>query len=91
MKILISAGEPSGDLYAASLAETLARRNPEWEFFGCAGPRMRRAGVRAVVESERLAVVGLVEVVAHIPRIYREYRRLLEAARIAFWACIVER
>jgi len=46
-KILISAGEASGDLYAASLVETLRRRFPEAEFFGCAGPRMRQAGVRA--------------------------------------------
>jgi lipid-A-disaccharide synthase len=80
-KILISAGEASGDLYAASLVETLRRRFPEAEFFGCAGPRMRRAGVRAVVEAESLAVVGLVEVVGHIPRIWGEYRKLIQAAR----------
>src|SRR5207248_9198525 len=39
------------------------------------------AGVEAVVESESLSVVGLLEVVAHIPRIYREYRKLLKAAQ----------
>ena len=54
------------------------RRNPGLEFFGCAGPRMQKAGVRAVVDARSLAVVGLVEVVTHIPRIYREYRKLLE-------------
>jgi len=80
-KILISAGEASGDLYAASLVETLRRRFPEAEFFGCAGPRMRQAGVRAVVEAESLSVVGLFEVVRHIPRIYRQYRKLIQAAR----------
>ncbi len=42
---------------------------------------MRSAGVRAVVESESLGVVGLVEVVAHIPRIYKEFRKLVRAAR----------
>lgn len=42
---------------------------------------MRAAGVRAVVESESLSVVGLVEVLAHVPRIYGEFRRLVEAAR----------
>ena len=41
---------------------------------------MQRAGVRAVVDAASLAVVGLVEVVTHIPRIYREYRKLLAAA-----------
>ncbi|MGD0301196.1 MAG: lipid-A-disaccharide synthase [Bryobacteraceae bacterium] len=79
-KVLISAGEASGDLYAAGLVEALRRRNSSLEFFGCAGPRMQRAGVRAVVDSASLAVVGLVEVVTHIPRIYAEYRKLIRAA-----------
>ena len=42
---------------------------------------MRRAGIEAVIESESLAVVGLVEVISHLPRIYRQYRKLLSAAR----------
>lgn len=79
--MLISAGEASGDLYAAGLVEALRRRNPALEFFGCAGQRMQRAGVRAVVDARSLAVVGLVEVVTHIPRIYREYRKLIRAAQ----------
>jgi lipid-A-disaccharide synthase len=79
-KVLISAGEASGDLYAAGLVEALLRRNPAIQFFGCAGPRMQRAGVRAVVDAASLAVVGLLEVVTHIPRIYREYRKLIRAA-----------
>jgi len=80
-KVLISAGEASGDLYAAGLVDALRRRRPDLEFFGCAGPRMQKAGVRAVVDAHSLAVVGLVEVIAHIPRIYGEYRKLLDAAR----------
>src|SRR5690242_1047268 len=79
-KILISAGEASGDLYAALVAEELRRLWPEAEFFGCTGPRMRAAGVRTVVDAASLAVVGLLEVVAHIPRIHREYRKLIQAA-----------
>jgi lipid-A-disaccharide synthase len=79
-KILISAGEASGDLYAAALVEALRRRRPAIEFFGCAGPRMQAAGVRAVVDAHSLAVVGLVEVLTHIPRIYGEYRKLLKVA-----------
>jgi lipid-A-disaccharide synthase len=81
LKILISAGEASGDLYAATLAAELLRRHADLELFGCAGPRMRASGVRAVVEAESLAVVGLIEVVAHIPRIRREFHKLLAAAR----------
>ncbi len=80
MKILVSAGEASGDQYAARLVEVLKRRLDGAEFFGCAGPRLRAAGVRAVVDAEKLAVVGLVEVVAHLPRIYGEFRRLARAA-----------
>ncbi len=80
-KILVSAGEASGDLYASLLVEALRRIWPEAEFFGCAGPRLRAAGVRAVVDAASLAVVGLLEVVAHIPRIYGEFRRLAAAAR----------
>ena len=80
-KVLISAGEASGDLYAAGLVDALRRRRPDLQFFGFAGPRMQRAGVRPVVDAHSLAVVGLVEVLAHIPRIYGEYRKLLEAAR----------
>jgi lipid-A-disaccharide synthase len=79
-KVLISAGEASGDLYAAALVDALRRRHPALQFFGCAGPRMQRAGVRPVVDAASLAVVGLVEVLTHIPRIYREYRKLLRAA-----------
>lgn len=80
-RVLISAGEASGDLYATGLAEALKRRNPDLEFFGCAGPRMQQVGVRPVVDSRNLAVVGLAEVIGHIPRIYGEYRKLLAAAR----------
>ena len=80
-RILISAGEASGDRYAAMLVEELRDVWLDAEFYGCAGPRMRQAGVRVVIEAESLAVVGLVEVVAHLPRIYGQYRKLLEAAR----------
>ncbi len=80
-KILVSAGEASGDLYAAALVAALGRRLPGAEFFGCAGPRMRAAGVRPVVDAASLAVVGIAEVLSHIPRIYGEYRRLIAAAR----------
>jgi lipid-A-disaccharide synthase len=80
-KILVSAGEASGDLYASLLVDELRRRCPDTAFFGCTGPHMRQAGVRTVVDAASLAVVGLLEVVEHIPRIYGEYRKLLAAAR----------
>ncbi len=78
--ILVSAGEASGDLYAALVVEELRRAWPDARFFGCTGPRLRAAGVETIVDSASLAVVGLLEVVGHLPRIYREYRKLLAAA-----------
>ena len=80
-EILVSAGEASSDRYAAMLVEELRRMWPDTRFFGCAGPRMRAAGVEAVIEAESLAVVGLVEVVSHLPRIWRQYRKLAGAVR----------
>jgi lipid-A-disaccharide synthase len=79
-RVLVSAGEASGDLYASSLVEALRRRHPNTEFFGCTGPRLRNAGVRQIVDSASLAVVGLVEVITHLPRIRREFHKLLAAA-----------
>jgi lipid-A-disaccharide synthase len=79
--VLVSAGEASGDLYASLLVRELQSRWPEARFFGCTGPLLREAGVETVVKSESLAVVGLVEVLAHIPRIYGEFRKLLAAVR----------
>jgi len=79
--ILVSAGEASGDLYASHLVDALRRRRPNLTFAGCAGPRMRAAGVDAVIDQADLNVVGLFEVVHHIPRIWGEYRKLLSWAR----------
>jgi lipid-A-disaccharide synthase len=79
--LLVSAGEASGDLYASLLVDELRQRRPDLAFAGCAGPRMQRAGVVPVVDAPALAVVGLVEVVAHLPRIWREYRKLLAWVR----------
>ncbi|HEV8417071.1 MAG TPA: lipid-A-disaccharide synthase [Bryobacteraceae bacterium] len=79
MRIFISAGEASGDLYASRLVEVLKTRYPEAEFFGCAGPRMQAAGVRPVVDQRSLAVVGIIEVIPHIPRILLELKKLVRA------------
>lgn len=79
MRVLISAGEASGDLYASRVVEALRAIHPDVEFFGCAGPRMQAAGVRPIIDSRFIAVVGLVEVVGHIPRIWRQFRKLTGA------------
>jgi lipid-A-disaccharide synthase len=80
VRVFISAGEVSGDLYASRVVEALRKRHPDIEFFGCAGPRMQAAGVRAIVDSRSIAVAGIVEVIAHIPRIWKQFRKLCRAA-----------
>src|SRR5262249_2048467 len=79
-KILVSSGEASGDLYASLVVGELRRMRPDLDFFGCTGPRLRAAGVRTVVDAASLAGVGLTEVIAHIPRIFGEFCKLLAAA-----------
>jgi len=80
-KILVSAGEASGDLYASLVIAELRRASAGLECFGCTGPRLRAEGVRTVVDAASLAVVGLLEVVGHLPRVWLLYRRLIAAAR----------
>jgi lipid-A-disaccharide synthase len=65
--ILLSAGEPSGDLHGARLARALKQRWPEASLYGLGGPRMAEEGVALLAEPERLAVMGLVEVVKDLP------------------------
>jgi len=77
VRIFISAGEASGDLYASRLVEVLKSRHTDAEFFGCAGPRMQAAGVQPIVDQRSLAVVGIIEVIPHIPRILGELNKLV--------------
>jgi lipid-A-disaccharide synthase len=79
--ILVSVGETSGDYYAAQLVSRLLERWPDCRFFGCTGPALRELGVETVIRSEDLAVVGLTEVVGHLPRIWLRFRKLVAAAR----------
>lgn len=76
-KIALVAGEASGDILGASLIDALARRHPGAEFVGVAGPSMIAAGCRAWWPSETLAVMGLAEVVRHLPRLLKLRRSLL--------------
>ena len=80
MKFLVSAGEASGELYAAGVVARLREMYPEASFYGCAGSRLRELDVKPVVDAAALSVVGLAEVVRHLPRIYGEYRKLLRFA-----------
>ena len=83
MKILLSAGEASSDLYGAQLSVALRRRaradDEPLEFVGVGGERMRAAGCEIIVEARHLAVVGMTEILSHLPKIYSEFRKLLRA------------
>src|SRR5438045_9307354 len=82
MRVLISAGEASGENYGALLLPELRRiLGNDTEFFGVGGERMRAAGCELVVDSKTIAVVGITEVIKHIPRMYREFFRMVSAAR----------
>src|SRR5947209_5850205 len=73
VRILVSAGEASGDMYAARLVRALDKHNGHATYFGCTGPRLKEAGVETLLDSSKLSVVGLAEIVGHLPGIYREY------------------
>ncbi len=80
MRILISAGEASGEMYGAQLIEALRRREPGLEVFGAGGERMRAAGCDTIVDCKDLAVVGITEILSHLPKIYGLYRKLIVEA-----------
>ena len=71
------AGESSGDTLGAALLEALRARVGNIEAFGIAGPRMRAAGCEVWADSHELAVMGLVEPLAHLPRLFALRRRLV--------------
>jgi lipid-A-disaccharide synthase len=75
-KIFVSAGEASGEHYGASLIAAIRRLEPDAEFFGLGGQRMEALGLRRIVRAEDVAVMGITEVIRHMPQIYSEYRRL---------------
>jgi len=79
-RILISAGEASGELYAVGLMRALKQRIPDVEFFGVGGEAMRAAGCDIVVEARHLSVVGITEIVSHLPKLYGEFRKLIREA-----------
>jgi lipid-A-disaccharide synthase len=81
MRILISCGEPSGDLYAGALASALGHRHPGVEIAGLGGERLEAAGGRLVGHYRGLSVTGLTEAVRFVPRSVAMLRRLLHSAR----------
>jgi lipid-A-disaccharide synthase len=84
VRILISAGEASGEVYGAKLIEALRNlagsQSTGMEFFGVGGEQMRQAGCDLVVNANEIAVVGLAEVVGQLPRIFKLFRKVVSEA-----------
>ena len=81
MRILISAGEASGEMYGAQLIQSLrAVLGNDAEFFGVGGPQMHAAGCDIVVDAHDLSVVGITEILSHLPKIWGLFHRLIGEA-----------
>src|SRR5580704_17095400 len=78
--LLLSAGEASGDMYAARLATALQER-ADVKIFGMGGPQMRAAGVDIVTDYSEVSVVGITEILSHLPSLIRAMRKLVNAAQ----------
>ncbi|HKY22719.1 MAG TPA: lipid-A-disaccharide synthase [Vicinamibacterales bacterium] len=81
-KIMISCGEPSGDLYAGALAVEIRRREPDAAIFGLGGQRLMAGGGELLADYRGLSVTGLVEALRVIPKSFSVLNRLIESARV---------
>lgn len=77
-KIMVVAGEVSGDAHAAKLVESLRKEAPEtdFEFFGATSKEMRDAGVEQIVNADEFAVIGLLEITRRLPMFLKALRKL---------------
>ncbi|MFN2515195.1 MAG: lipid-A-disaccharide synthase [Pyrinomonadaceae bacterium] len=82
LRLMIVAGEASGDAHAAALVNALRKARPDahFEFFGATGPLLRAAGVESVVASDDLSIMGLMEIGRALPKFWRAYKLLKQAA-----------
>lgn len=74
-KVLLLAGEASGDLQGANLARSLRQIEPEMDLVAVGGPRMRSAGVRVVMDSSSWGVIGIWDALWRMPHIYSVFVR----------------
>ncbi len=77
LRVLLVAGEASGDLHGAALVGALRRRVPDIDVAGVGGPRLRAVGMRVLVDTEHVATMGFVETFGTLGRLLRTYRRLV--------------
>jgi lipid-A-disaccharide synthase len=75
-KILLVAGEVSGDLHGSHLVEAIQRLEPEVQFFGIGGPGLKRRGMKLLYPAHSLSVVGITEVLVKLGTIFKALRGL---------------
>lgn len=75
-RIMVVAGETSGDLHGANMIRAVRVQNPQVSFFGVGGPLMLQAGCDLVFPAEELEVMGVVDVIGHLPGLWRAFKRL---------------
>jgi lipid-A-disaccharide synthase len=82
LRLMIVAGEASGDAHAAALVDALRNAGPdsELEFFGATGPLLRAAGVESLVNTDDLSIMGLVEIGSALPKFWRAFKLLKRTA-----------
>jgi lipid-A-disaccharide synthase len=78
VKVAIVAGETSGDTLGAAFITALRKQQPDARFFGMAGPKMITAGCEPWAHSDDLGVMGLVEVLTHLPRLMKLRKTMLQ-------------
>src|SRR5204863_8556847 len=81
LRLLLSCAEASGDLYAGALTRELKRLDPQLSIAGLGGPRFEAAGGRLLADYRGIAVTGLTEALAKIPKSLATLRVLVQAAR----------
>ncbi|MFW5953805.1 MAG: lipid-A-disaccharide synthase [Guyparkeria sp.] len=78
-RVMLAAGEASGDMYAAELVTALRRRMPGLEAIGLGGAQSRAADMETIVDMDRVSVMGLVEVIRHYPDLRRAMNEMVAA------------